>query len=56
LIKTLGSNCIQEGQPPSIPPSLLAAKRLTSKMARAAQNVPREGVTVFASRAASDHG
>jgi hypothetical protein len=47
---------IQVPQPPSIPPSLLAAKRLTSKIARAAQNVPREGVTIFASRAASDHG
>ena len=47
---------IQVPQPLAIPAFLLAAKRLTSKFARAAQNVLREGVTVFASRSASDHG
>ena len=54
---------IQVPQPPSIPAIVVRRKAphiqdctRGSKIARAAQNVPREGVTVFASRAASDHG
>jgi hypothetical protein len=40
----------------SIPAFVARRKRLTAKFVCAAQNVPRKGVTVFGSRAASDHG